>query len=122
MLDSLMVIWYSLLNTQLEPASVNDLLDRDNIAELFDLGSGIFAAVLFVLSLIAYRNIRVRNLLFLSAAFGLFSIRTIILRLNIFLPETLELLLSLMSFAALSLFFIAILKRVKIKTMISEQR
>jgi uncharacterized membrane protein len=98
----------------------NDLLDRGDIADIFDFGTGIFAAILFALSLIAYRNLRSKKLLFVAGAFGLFAIRTIVSRLDIFMPEIestiLELLLAVMSFAALSLFFVAIVKREKIKT------
>ena len=120
--SSLLIIWHSVLNTQLEPQTVNDLLDKENIAELFDLGTGIFAAILLALSLLAYRNLRVKNLLLLSAAFGLFSVRTIILRLNVFLPETLEVLLALMGFAALALFFFAIIKRIEVRTLTRKQQ
>jgi uncharacterized membrane protein len=98
----------------------NDVLDRGDIADIFDFGTGIFAAILFALSLIAYRNLRSKKLLFVAGAFGLFAIRTIVSRLDIFMPEIestiLELLLAVMSFAALSLFFVAIVKREKIKT------
>jgi hypothetical protein len=98
----------------------NDLLDRGDVADIFDFGTGIFAAILFALSLIAYRNLRSKKLLFVAGAFGLFAIRTIVSRLDIFMPEIestiLELLLAVMSFAALSLFFVAIVKREKIKT------
>jgi hypothetical protein len=98
----------------------NDLLDRGDVADIFDFGTGIFAAILFALSLIAYRNLRSKKLLFVAGAFGLFAIRTIVSRLDIFMPEIestiLELLLAVMSFAALGLFFVAIVKREKIKT------
>jgi hypothetical protein len=33
--SSLVILWYYILNTQLEPPSVSDLLDNDNIAEFF---------------------------------------------------------------------------------------
>jgi magnesium-transporting ATPase (P-type) len=98
----------------------NDLLDKGDIAEIFDFGSGIFAAILFALSLIAYKYLRLKKLLFVSGAFGLFAIRIIVLRLDLFMPEIesslLELLLAVMSFAGLALFFLAIVKREKIKT------
>jgi hypothetical protein len=98
----------------------DDLLDKGDVAEIFDFGTGIFAAILFALSLIAYRNLRSKRLLFVSSAFGLFAIRTIVSRLDLFMPEIestiLELLLAVMSFAALALFFVAIVKREKIKT------
>src|SRR5215475_6746777 len=64
-----------------------DLLDRGDIAEIFEFGTGIFAAILFVLSLIAYRTSRSNRLIFVACAFGLFAIRTIVLRLDLFIPE-----------------------------------
>jgi magnesium-transporting ATPase (P-type) len=98
----------------------NDLLDKRNVAEIFDFGTGIFAAILFALSLVAYRNLRSKRLLFVSGAFGIFAIRTIVSRLDLFMPEIessiLESFLAVMSFAALALFFLAIVKREKIKT------
>lgn len=97
-----------------------DLLDKGDVAEIFDFGTGIFAAILFALSLKAYRNLRSKKLLFVSGAFGIFAIRTIVSRLDLFMPEIestiLELFLAVMSFAALALFFLAIVKREKIKT------
>jgi hypothetical protein len=85
------------------------------IIDIFDYASGIFAAVLFVLSLIAYRNTKTRKLLFVSAAFALFSLRTIIARLDFIIPEaqstTIEIALSLSAFAILILFFMAIVKK-----------
>jgi hypothetical protein len=85
------------------------------IVDLFDYGTGIFAAFLVVLSLIAYRNAKTRRLLFVSAAFGLFSLRTIIARLDFIIPETqsitIELALSISGFAILLLFFMAIIRK-----------
>jgi hypothetical protein len=86
-----------------------------DIIDIFDYGSGIFAAILFVISLIAYRNAKTKRLLFVSAAFALFSLRTIIARLDFFIPEaqstTIEVALSLSGFVILTLFFIAIVKK-----------
>jgi hypothetical protein len=96
-----------------------DLFDKGNLAELFDFGSGIFAAFLFALSLIAYRNLKTKRLLFVSGAFAIFAIRTIVSRLDLFMPEIesslLEFVLAIMAFAALTLFFLAIVKRGRIK-------
>ena len=98
----------------------SDLFDKGNIAEVFDFGSGIFAAFLFALSLVAYRNLKTKRLLFVSGAFAIFAIRTIVSRLDLFMPEIesslLEFLLAIMAFAALTLFFLAIVKRERIKT------
>lgn len=116
------ILWNPLIvAAQLEERQEQeDLLDKGNIAEIFEFGSGVFAAILFALSLIAYKNIKSKRLVFVSAAFGLIAIRTILLRLDLFVPEIesslLELLLAVMGFVALALFFFAIVKRERIKT------
>lgn len=96
-------------------SDVPDSLDRGDIAEIFDFGSGIFSFLLFGLSLVAYRNMRMRKILFVSIAFGLFGLRTVVSRFDLFMPEIessfLEMTLAIMSFVALSLFFIAIVRK-----------
>ena len=100
--------------TYITVSQVEDQQQAD-IIDIFDYGSGIFAAVLFVVSLLAYRNAKATRLLFVSAAFALFALRTIIARLDFFIPETqsttIELGLSLSAFAILGLFFVAIVKK-----------
>jgi hypothetical protein len=100
--------------------SVTDLLDKGDLAEFFDLGTGIFATILFALSLIAYKRIKSRRILYVAIAFAIFAIRVIVSNLDLFIPEIessgLELLLAVMGFAALGLFFFAIVRREKIKT------
>jgi hypothetical protein len=116
------ILWYPiiLLAQSEEHEDQGDLLDKGDIAEFFEFGSGIFAAILFVLSLIAYKSVKSKRLLFVSAAFGLIAIRTLLLRLDLFVPtiesSLLELVIAVMGFAALALFFIAIVKREKVKT------
>jgi len=99
----------------------SDILENGNIAEFFDLCSGFFAAFLFGISLLAYRNTKSKQILFVTIAFGLFAIRTIISRLDLFIPEIessiLELLLSILAFIALALFFFAIVTKQKINKM-----
>ena len=120
-LFNILLLWNPLVvAAQLEERQEQeDLLDKGDIAEIFEFGSGVFAAILFALSLIAYKNIKSKRLVFVSAAFGLIAIRTILLRLDLFVPEIesslLELLLAVMGFVALALFFFAIVKREKIK-------
>jgi len=108
----------SLRNNYEEP--VTDLLDKGDLAEFFDLGTGIFAAILFALSLIAYKKIKSRRILYVAIAFAIFAIRVIVSNLDLFMPEiessSLELLLAVMGFAALGLFFLAIVRREKIRT------
>lgn len=47
--------------------------DKQNLADVFVFGSGIFAAFLFALSLLAYRYLLTKRLLLVSAAFGIFA-------------------------------------------------
>jgi hypothetical protein len=97
-----------------------DLLDKGNLAEFFDFGTGIFAAILFALSLIAYVRLKSKRILYVTIAFAIFAIRVIVSKLDLFIPEiessSLDLLLAIMGFAALGLFFLAIVKREKIRT------
>jgi hypothetical protein len=50
---------------------------EDTTTDVFEFVSGIFAAILFVLSLRAYRNLKIKSILYVSAAFGIFAARTI---------------------------------------------
>lgn len=105
-------------NNHEEP--VTDMLDKGNLAEFFDLGTGIFAAILFALSLIAYKRIKSKRIFYVAIAFAIFAVRVIVSKLDLFISEiessSLELLLAIMGFAALGLFFFAIVRREKIRT------
>ncbi len=100
--------------------SVTDLLDKGNLAEFFDLGTGIFAEFLFALSLLAYMRLKSKRILYVAIAFAIFAIRVIVSKLDLFIPQiessSLDLLLAIMGFAALGLFFFAIVRREKIRT------
>lgn len=97
-----------------------DLLDKGNLAEFFDFGTGIFAVLLFVLSLIAYSRLKSKRIMYVAIAFAIFAVRVIVSKLDLFIPEvestSLELLLAIMGFTALGLFFMAIVRREKIRT------
>ncbi len=96
-------------------------VDKENVTtDIFQLVSGIFAAILFALSLRAYRKLRIKGMLFVSAAFGIFAVRTIVIETrDIYLgggeSYALESALSIMFLMALVLFFVAIVQREKIK-------
>src|ERR1044072_1262361 len=83
---------------------------QELLAEIFDLGSGIFAAIILIISLIAYRKLKSWRILLISSAFALFCARSVLSRLDVFMPETLELILAMVSFAGVILFFLAILQ------------
>ena len=117
----LIVAFYpaNLFNVQLVFASAGD--DRENISDIFVFGSGIFAGILLVLSLIAYKNLKDKKLLFVSAAFGIFAIHAMLSKLDILTPiqiesSILELILAIMNFVALAFFFLAIVRRQRIET------
>ena len=83
---------------------------QETLALIFDVGSGIFAGFIIVVSLIAYQKLRSRRLLLITFAFVFFFIRSVLSRLDFFMPETLELLLAVVSFAGLILFSWAVLQ------------
>lgn len=60
------VILAIFINTNLQYAYAldddPDALDKGDVAEIFDFGSGIFAAILFVLSLTAYRKVKLKKI------------------------------------------------------------
>jgi len=95
--------------------------DKENpTTDILKLVGGIFAAILFVLSLRAYRKLKIKGMLFASAAFGIFVARTIAIETrDLYLGGVesfaLRLALSIMLLMALVLFFIAIVQRETIK-------
>jgi hypothetical protein len=95
---------------------VNDTNDKvDYISDLFEFGSGVFAGILCALSLNAYRNLKTKRLLLVSIAFGIFSVNVMISKLEVFgvtiESSILDLVLAILTFAALALFFMAIVRR-----------
>ena len=101
----------------------HDSFDKGDIAEVFDFGSGLFAALLCGLSLIAYMKLKLKRILFVSIAFGLFAVRTIVAHFDLFMPEVessiIEMTLAIMTFVALSLFFVAIVRKERVHPKIN---
>jgi lipopolysaccharide export LptBFGC system permease protein LptF len=90
-------------------------IQRD-AAEALDFGTGVFALVLFVISLYAWSRRRQPALLVVSLAFFLFFFRHLIEMLGdmgeIYEPSgSLQLALILMDFVTLALFFVAVVVR-----------
>jgi hypothetical protein len=85
------------------------------ISEIAGFASGVFAAVLLTISLFSYKKTGAKKLLFVSAAFGLFSIREIGVRLDALMPEFqstwIETALTISGFVILGLFFVAIVRK-----------
>lgn len=103
-----------------EDKNVLYVCKEDITTDIFELASGIFAAILFVLSLRAYRKLKIKGMLFVSAAFGIFAARTIAIETrDLYLgggeSSAMESALSIMFLMAIVLFFIAIVQREKIK-------
>ena len=100
-----------------------DHFDSGDVAGLFDFVSGLFAALLCGLSLLAYMKLKLKRILFVSIAFGLFAIRTIVAHFDLFMPEVessiIEMTLAIMTFVALSLFFVAIVRKERVHPKIN---
>jgi len=97
-------------------ASLVESTDQPLLSESLDFASGIFAAFLLVISLFAYRRTKLTRLIFVSAAFALYSFRTIIPRSDIIFPNldistSMDVILSVTGFIILGLFFLAIVKK-----------
>jgi hypothetical protein len=94
-----------------------NLLDNENLADLFEISSGIFAAILCALSLMAYRNLQSKRMLLVSSAFGIFAVHAIVSSIDVFIPgiefSSIELVTSILIFVSLTFFFLAIVKRFK---------
>ncbi len=86
--------------------------DGFDLEELVSLAVGVFATILLVISLMSYRKTRLRKLLLVSAAFGLFATKTFLHHLNIFVfnwgVQTEDLVFNILDAVILVLFFLAI--------------
>jgi hypothetical protein len=93
------------------------MIEELDIAEILKLGSGLIALILLFISLLAYRRIKQKRILFVSAAFALYVIKIIAEHVEIFSPNLdtslLDLLLSFIDFAILLLFFLAVVRNEK---------
>ena len=80
--------------------------------EILDIAIAAFAVVLLALSISAYRRTRIRRLLMVSGAFGLFAVEVVIRQLDSFVFavgfRTDQVIVGVMEFAILLLFFLAV--------------
>jgi hypothetical protein len=80
-----------------------------------ELGIVAFAVILFALSITAYRNTRIKKILFAAAAFALFAIQLLVDSIEGYLgfldEEITGIILKLMTFVILALLFVAIVKK-----------
>lgn len=100
------------------PLILAQLLDVDTgfeTQELLEVAIAAFAVVLLLVTLSAYRKTRLRRLILVSAAFGLFAVEVGILQLDDFVfavgYETDQVVVAVMEFAILLLFFMAVVAR-----------
>lgn len=97
---------------------VSYLVDIDQqleVEELLNAAIVAFALVLLALSLTAFRKTRLKRLLIVSSAFGLFAVDVAIRQLGLFVFavgfETSEVITTLIEFAILLLFFVAVARK-----------
>lgn len=123
----LIVMAAALLNIQQQSSLAFAATDNKNvygvgggdISDIFELVSGIIAAILSFLSLKAYRKLKIKGMVFVSAAFGIFAVRTIAIEISDLyvggvqssVPQSI---FEMMIFIALVLFFVAIVQSEKI--------
>jgi uncharacterized membrane protein YtjA (UPF0391 family) len=91
-------------------------VEQNDLSELFSLGTGVFALILLVISLISYRKVKLTRLLFVSAAFALFALKTLIEHADLIFPgmDTSSIggtLLVFLDFMILLLIFLSIARR-----------
>jgi uncharacterized membrane protein YtjA (UPF0391 family) len=91
-------------------------VEQNDLSELFSLGTGVFALILLVISLVSYRKVKLTRLLFVSAAFGLFAVKTLIEHADLLFPgmDTTSFggtLLVFLDFMILLLIFLSIARR-----------
>ncbi|NOJ30183.1 MAG: hypothetical protein DA328_08470 [Nitrososphaeraceae archaeon] len=86
-----------------------------NTDEILEIIVGIFAIFLFVISISAYKIIKLKKMIFAVSAFGLFAVQSFIDYLEDVVPildtPYIDILLTILSLAILLLFFLAFVKR-----------
>ncbi len=83
------------------------------VEKLLNLGSGILATVLCVITLFAYKTTNRKRLLYVSIAFGLFAIKGFMTSTELFFGDWVwvDPIASMLNFAILLAFFAGILKK-----------
>jgi hypothetical protein len=96
------------------------LAGQDNnlvqLGQVFSLGEGAFALVLFAISLLSYRKVRLTRLLLVSGAFALFALKSVVEHFDILFPQvyaetSLDFFVIFLDFVILLLIFLALAKR-----------
>jgi hypothetical protein len=86
-----------------------------DLEEFFSLAVGFFAIFLLAISLRAYKRTHLKKLLLVSAAFGLFAVKTFLNHLDLLIPtldsQFVDFFLTVIDFFILLLFFLALVKK-----------
>jgi hypothetical protein len=83
------------------------------LEKLLNLGSGILAATLFLLTIYAYKRTKRDKLIFISVAFLLFSIKSLMMGIELFIDEIIGVdpITAILDFAILISFFYGVIKK-----------
>jgi hypothetical protein len=91
-------------------------VEQSDLAELFSLGTGVFALILLSISLISYRKVRLTRFLFVSAAFAVFAIKILVEHADLLFPgldtgSTVSTFLVFLDFVILLLIFLSLVRK-----------
>ncbi len=85
------------------------------IGDGLEIAIGVFSIVLFALAITAYRNTKIKKILFAAAAFGLFAIQLLVDSLEDYVgfleEQYVDILVPFITLAILVLFFVAIVRK-----------
>lgn len=84
------------------------------LEKLLNLGSGLLATILFILTLIAYKRTQRKRLIYVSAAFLLFAVKGFLMSAELFFGDFaawIDPVASFLDFAILLSFFFGIIKK-----------
>ncbi|MHB8702514.1 MAG: hypothetical protein ACYC7D_16040 [Nitrososphaerales archaeon] len=97
----------------LVPLYISLSIPNFGIDELLDLAVGLFALVLLIVSLLSYRKTGLRRMLLISAAFGLFAVKTLLHHIGLLFlgwsAQTENLVFSVIDLMILATFFLALM-------------
>ena len=81
--------------------------------KLLNLGSGVLALALFIVSLVAYRRTRLKKLIYVSIAFGIFAVKSLLISMELFFGDLswTDPVASILDFGILLAFFAGMLKK-----------
>ena len=85
------------------------------VGDGLEIGIGIFSLILFALAITAYRNTKIKKILFAAAAFALFGVQLLVDSLEDYVEfleeQYIDILVPLITLTILVLFFVAIVKK-----------